>query len=60
MKMLWRIAANRQYVSRTAVAFSTRLDPVVFKALDAYCASKGTSKVSAVDKALRKLLKLPA
>lgn len=42
------------------VAFSTRLDPAVLKALNAYCAAKGTTKTNAVDKALRKLLKLPA
>jgi hypothetical protein len=44
----------------TSVPFSTRLDPVVSRALATYCATKGASKVSVVDKALRKLLKLPA
>lgn len=52
--------ASTKALNDTSVAFSTRLDPKVSKALDAYCSTRGMTKTSVVDKALRKLLKLPA
>ena len=52
--------ASTKALNDTSVAFSTRPSGDVAKALDPYCTNKATTKVAVIDKALRKLLKLPA
>lgn len=46
--------------TKPTVPFNVRLDSVVYNALCEHCELKGLTKTAAVDKALRRLLKIGA